>query len=101
MAAPRLAERVAGQFESLWQAALPQGSGSYWARRSEQDRTIDFNQAVEAAMRKIRAFGDLERMATVNDVRILIHRAKGWIEPHAARWCMPAISPWWSRRPTD
>ena len=85
MAAARLAERIAVEFESLWPAAVPQGGGSYWARWSEQDRTIDFNRPVDTIMRQVRAFGDLECMATVNDVRIFIHRAKGWIEPHAAR----------------
>src|ERR1035437_4009927 len=38
MAASRLAEHVAKDFESLWQAATPQGAGSYWGRFSEQDR---------------------------------------------------------------
>ena len=85
MAAARLAERVANGFESLWQTAAPQGTGSYWARWSEQDRAIDFTQPVEIIMRQIRAFGDLECMATINDANIFIHRAKGWIETHSAR----------------
>lgn len=85
MAASRLAERVATEFESLWQAAIPQGNGSYWPRWSEQDRVINFNQPVKIITRQIRAFGDLECMATINDTAIFIHRAKGWIEPHAAR----------------
>jgi methionyl-tRNA formyltransferase len=85
MAASRLAERVALGFESLWQAATPQGTGSYWPRWSEQDRTVNFNQPVAVIMRQIRAFGDLECMAKINDVTIFIHRAKGWIEPHSAR----------------
>jgi len=85
MVAARLAERVANEFESLWQAAIPQGNGSYWPRWSEQDRTIDFTQSVEIIMRQIRAFGDLECMAMINDVTIFIHRAKGWIESHSER----------------
>jgi methionyl-tRNA formyltransferase len=85
MAAARLAERVATEFEPLWQAAAPQGTGSYWPRPSEQDRTIDFNQPVEIIMRQVRAFGDLECVAQINDATIFVHRAKGWIELHAAR----------------
>jgi methionyl-tRNA formyltransferase len=84
MAASRLAERVALEFEPLWQAAVPQGIGSYWPRWTEQDHAIDFNQPVAIIMRQIRAFGDLECMATINGATIFIHRAKGWIEPHSA-----------------
>ncbi len=84
MAASRLAERVALGFESKWQSAVPQGTGSYWPRWSEQDRAINFNQPVKIIMRQIRAFGDLECMAKINDVTIFIHRAKGWIESHSA-----------------
>ena len=83
MAAARLAGRVAEGFESLWQAAAPQGTGSYWTRWSDQDRTIDFTQPIEIIMRQIRAFGDVECMATINDAKIFIHRAKGWIESHS------------------
>lgn len=85
MASSRLAERVAIDLESLWQAAVPQESGSYWARWTEQDRVIDFTQTVKTIMRQIRAFGDLECMATINDTTLFIHRAQGWSEPHLAR----------------
>ncbi len=82
MAATRLAERVANEFESLWETALAQGAGTYWGPWSEQDRTIDFSQSVTRIMRQIRAFGDIECVATINDVKIFIHRAQGWTEPH-------------------
>jgi len=85
MAAGRLAARVAARLESLWEGAVPQEAGTYWKIWSEQDRTIDFNQSIETIMRQIRAFGDFECMATVNDVKIFIHRAKAWVETHSAR----------------
>lgn len=85
MAACRLAGRVAAGLEPLWQKAIPQGVGSYWPRWTEQERAIDFNQPVNSIMRQIRAFGDLECMATINDTTIFVHRAKGWAEPHSAR----------------
>ncbi len=85
MAATRLAERVANGFESLWAAARPQGPGSYWPRWSDAERVINFNQPVSIIMRQVRAFGDLECMATINGVSIFIHRANGWTEPHLAR----------------
>lgn len=85
MAATRLAERVATCFELLWAGACPQGPGSYWPRWSDPDRLIDFNQSVWIIMRQVRAFGDLECMATINGVSVFIHRANGWTEPHLAR----------------
>lgn len=85
MATARLAGRVASAFEARWRTALPQGPGSYWPLWTEQERTIDFSQGVEAVMRQIRAFGDLECIAQVNEVNIFVHRAKGWIEPTSAR----------------
>lgn len=84
MAAGRLAARVANDLEGLWSTAKVQGEGSYWPRWSEQDRVIDFSQPVEAIMRRIRAFGDLECMATLNGIHLYIHRAKGWRQDHAA-----------------
>ena len=84
MATGRLAQRVAAAVEPLWQAAVPQGVGSYWPKWSEQDRIIDFTGQVDVIMRQIRAFGDIECMATINNINIFIHRAKGWIEPHQA-----------------
>ena len=85
MAAARLAERVARNFEPLWKAAIPQGVGSYWPRWPEDAHIVDFARPVAAIMRQIRAFGDLECVATINDVKIFVHRAKAWVEPHSAR----------------
>ncbi len=82
MATGRLADRVATGLQALWDASLPQGVGSYWSRWSEQDRIIDFATPVNAIMRKVRAFGDIECAAKVNGIQVFIHRAKGWVEPH-------------------
>lgn len=84
MVASRLAERIALQLDFLWQKAAPQEAGSYWPRWSEQDRFIDFTQPVGNIMRQIRAFGDMECTASLNDVTIFVHRAKGWTESHSA-----------------
>lgn len=84
MATGRLALRIAVGLESLWQSAVPQEAGSYWPKWSEQDRVIDFAMPVETIMRQIRAFGDIECVATINNITIFIHRAKGWAEPHLA-----------------
>lgn len=84
MAATRLAARVAREFESSWQGALAQGSGTYWHLWSDQDRFLDFTEPVAAIMRKVRAFGDLECLVTINEATVFIHRANGWIEAHSA-----------------
>jgi methionyl-tRNA formyltransferase len=85
MAAARLAQRVANDLNTLWQQAKPQSEGSYWPLWSEQERILDFNQPVATIMRKIRAFGNLECIATINNVTIFIHSAQGWLEPHTTR----------------
>ena len=82
MAAARLSSRIANDIDARWFAAIPQTTGSYWAKWQEADQYIDFAQPVNAIMRQIRAFGDLECMATINTTTIFIHRAKGWIEAH-------------------
>ena len=83
MAAARLATRIAVSFQSKWESAIPQGPGSYWQRWSDQDRTIYFNQTIQMIDNKIRAFGNLECLATINNTTIFIHRAIGWPESHS------------------
>jgi methionyl-tRNA formyltransferase len=82
MAAGRLASRIANDIDAHWFAAIPQTTGSYWPKWQEADQFIDFAQPVNSIMRQIRAFGDLECMATINNTTIFIHRAKGWVEAH-------------------
>jgi methionyl-tRNA formyltransferase len=84
MASARLAGRIATEIDELWKSAIPQEPGSYWPRWLDEERAIDFAQPVDLIMRRVRAFGDLECMATINNTTIFIHRAKGWIEPHQA-----------------
>ena len=85
MAAGRLASRIAHWMPALWHSALPQGAGSYWPQASDQERTLDFAQPVSDILRTIRAFGDLDTIATINNITLFVHRAKGWNEVHCAR----------------
>jgi methionyl-tRNA formyltransferase len=85
MAAARLAARIANWLPALWSTAIPQSTGSYWPLVPEQERTLDFTQPVDLVMRKIRAFGDLNTIAKINEVTIFVHRASGWNEAHAER----------------
>jgi len=82
MAAERLAQRIANSLPALWDAALAQGTGSYWTHASDQDRALDFTQPINHTMRQIRAFGDMNTIATINHVTIFVHRAQGWNEVH-------------------
>lgn len=85
MGARRLAARIAGDLPALWEAAEPQGKGSYWPRASEAERTIAWNQTVASVMRKIRAFGSIEAIAPIAGARAFVRAATGWAEPHRHR----------------
>ncbi|HEY3299424.1 MAG TPA: formyltransferase family protein [Methylophilaceae bacterium] len=78
----KLAERIATDLAVLWEAATPQKTGSYWPLWAEQERTIDFTQSITSIMRQIRAFGDIECIAVLNDLNIYVHRASSWSEAH-------------------
>lgn len=83
MAARRIAiGPIAKDLAARWQAAEPQGSGSYWARVSDADRTLDFRAGVAAVMRRVRAFGTIETIARLGDNRVYVAAAEAWLEPH-------------------
>jgi len=82
MAAKKLAAFVAPRFAGLWDNAKPQEGGSYWRKYKLADRVVDFMNPVEDVLRHIRAFGDSESLAQVNDRWFLVKRAVGWVEGH-------------------
>jgi len=82
MATGRLAQRVGEEFPRLWEAARPQGEGSYWPFWRPEERAIDFDTDVEAILRQVRAFGLMECTAVVNSVNLYVRRAVGWTESH-------------------
>ncbi len=79
-----LATTVAAEFDRLWSTATPQaeGDGHWRAHWTDADRVLDWQQSVSAVLRKVRAFGPIECVATVNGVTIYVRRATGWREPH-------------------
>ena len=85
MAARALAGDVAEHFIDYWAAAVPQGPGSYFSHWTDEERKLDFTQTVAVIMRRIRAFGLIECLATVNDVTLYVRRAVGWTESHEFR----------------
>lgn len=83
MSARRIARGpLAQDLPSRWKRAEPQGDGSYWARASDADRTLDFRQDVETILRRVRAFGTVETIARLGEVRAYIAEAQGWVEAH-------------------
>ena len=89
MAARALAGDVAEHFIDYWAAAVPQGPGSYFSHWTDEERKLDFTQTVAVIMRRIRAFGLIECLATVNDVTLYVRRAVGWTESHEFRPAAP------------
>lgn len=85
MAARSLAGEVAERFVDYWDGARPQGPGTYISHWTAADRTLEFAQPVASIMRRIRAFGLIECLATVNGVSLYVRRAVGWTEPHEFR----------------
>ena len=82
LAARQLALRVAINFHSLWQKAQAQGDGAYVPHWSTAQRTLDFKRDVADSLRRMRAFGLIETIATVNDVPLFVRRAVGWTQAH-------------------
>jgi methionyl-tRNA formyltransferase len=82
MAAKKLALFVAQRFPNLWENAKPQEGGSYWRKYKLADRIVDFMNPIEDILLHIRAFGDSESLAQVNDRWLLVKRAVGWVEEH-------------------
>ena len=78
----RLAGDVAENFVGLWNAASPQGEGTYYPHWSDQDRLLDFSKTVSELLRRVRAFGPLECLAKINGAVLFVRRAVGWTELH-------------------
>lgn len=85
MSMRELACTVANDFDQLWRDAQPQLNEHYVGFWSEADRTLDFTQSYEMIDRQLRAFGQHECLATINDVAIHVRRAITWPEAHTAR----------------
>ena len=82
LATRRLSGEVADRFEEYWNAATPQEGGSYHPMWTDQDRRLDFSQTVANIVRRTRAFGPIECLAQINNLKLFVRRAVGWTEPH-------------------
>jgi methionyl-tRNA formyltransferase len=82
MAARRLASHVAHNFEELWARRRVQGTGSYWPRLTDAERTVDFTWPVADVMRVVRAYGNLECIAPLHGTKVYVRRAVAWQAAH-------------------
>ncbi|MGO4573891.1 methionyl-tRNA formyltransferase [Microvirga sp. 2TAF3] len=82
MAAKRIAAHLAEDLPRLWPQATPQGTGSYWPRMTQAQRTLDWTKGVGDVLRTIRAFGSIETFAQVNSRYIYVWEGSGWEEEH-------------------
>ncbi|MES2071742.1 MAG: formyltransferase family protein [Pseudomonadota bacterium] len=83
MAMRLLAVQVAGDFQGLWDRARPQdGEASYWKKLADEEWLLKFDQPVAAVLRQVRAFGQLECIAHVNNMLVFVRHAVGWTELH-------------------
>jgi methionyl-tRNA formyltransferase len=82
LAARRLAYSVATHFEADWNAAVPQSGGNYHSLWTQEERQLDFTHTVAQILRRVRAFGPIETLASVNGSLLFVRRAVGWCEAH-------------------
>ena len=83
MAGRRLAAGPIGrEIGARWRDPEPQGDGSYWPRASDADRTLDFGRDVGEILRRVRAFGAIETIATLGEARVYVASAEGWRAAH-------------------
>jgi methionyl-tRNA formyltransferase len=82
LSARRLCRDVADHFLEYWNAATPQAGGKYYPMWNDEDRRLDFTQTVADVMRRVRAFGPIECLAQINELKLFVRRAVGWTEPH-------------------
>ncbi|HTH94742.1 MAG TPA: hypothetical protein VL550_05895 [Rhodocyclaceae bacterium] len=82
MAGKSLTKRIAADLPLLWQTATPQAAGTYSPDGTSTERKLDFTQDIADILCRVRAFGLLETIATVNDVNFFVRRAIGWQQSH-------------------
>jgi len=85
LALRRVAGEVATHFESDWNAARAQSSGSYHSLWTQEERQLDFTQTVAQILRRVRAFGPIETLVPVNGALLFVRRAVGWCEAHSLK----------------
>ncbi len=73
---PQLLNAVLSDFQELYQQALPQGDGSYWAKLTDKDRLINWLDSNNNIQRMIRAFGRFGVVCYVNQEIWLVNHVE-------------------------
>ena len=83
MAMRELATQIAHNFNGYWDKATPQASDAdYWKKLADEEWLLKFDQPVASILRRVRAFGQLECIAHVNNMLMFVRRVVGWTEIH-------------------
>jgi len=83
LAARRLSADVADHFLEYWNGASPQEGGNYYPKWTDDERRLDFSRSVAEVVRRVRAFGPIECLAQINNLKLFVRRVVGWTEAHA------------------
>ena len=78
----QLGRAVATDLDALWDRAVPQGEGRYVPFWTDADRTLDFQANAMDIDRQLRAFGNFECLAMVNNMTYYVRRAACWTVGH-------------------
>ena len=78
----QLAAHVAQNIDTLWDQAVPQTGGNYVPMWTDANREIDFSRSAAEIDLQLRAFGNFECLATVNNVKYHVRRALCWAIGH-------------------
>jgi len=78
----QLGRAVATDLDALWDNAVPQGAGRYVPFWTDADRTLNFQECAADIDRRLRAFGNFECLATVNNMTYYVRRAACWTVGH-------------------
>lgn len=70
-------------FDSYWNNAQKQGTGSYWEFPSVEEQTINWDTSVLDISRTVRAIGKFESRAKFDDKYWVVQDATVWVEKHA------------------
>jgi methionyl-tRNA formyltransferase len=82
LASKSLGKMLARHLSSLWDKAVPQQGGSYWAMPDDVQSTLNWSKNVADIMRTVRAFGLVETKVRVNGKLIHVQQAQGWVSLH-------------------
>jgi methionyl-tRNA formyltransferase len=77
-----LLKKCISDFDSFWNNAQPQGSGTYWSMPDETTMALDWNKSVFEITKTARAFGKFDSCAILDDLHLVVQDLSGWVQEH-------------------